>query len=305
MDGHLSRYLYFLRFERNASAKTVESYRAKIARYLEHLGNIGVKSIKDVKHPDITSLIHLLAEVGYAPRSVSSVVTAIRMFHRWLFAEGCLDFDPTLRLVSPKLPKVLPVVLEPEEVERIIIQPDIGTPLGLRDRAMLEFLYTTGVRVGELVSAVRSDLHFPNEFIRVFGKGSKERLVPIHRQAILFTERYLKEVRPMLANKHSGDALFLNWWGRALTKQGFSKILKVYVRQAGIAKRVTPHTFRHSFATHLLKGGANIRAVQEMLGHEDISTTQLYTHLDRKYLKEVHGKCHPLEKYGGHYKNQG
>ncbi|MDZ7260898.1 MAG: tyrosine recombinase XerD, partial [candidate division KSB1 bacterium] len=244
-----------------------------------------------------------LRDVGLAPSSMARNLSAIRMFHRFLMGENITYRDPTETILLPKLSKRLPTVLDIWEVEKLLEQPDVSQPLGLRDRALLEFLYATGVRASELISLKQSQLFFPQGFVRVFGKGAKERMVPIGEQAIFYVQHYQNTTRMVLAQRGlSTDVLFLNRRGQPLSRMGLWKILRFYVLKAGIAKSVSPHTLRHSFATHLLEGGADLRAVQEMLGHADISTTQIYTHLDREYLKEVHRRFHPREKYASKYK---
>jgi integrase/recombinase XerD len=214
-----------------------------------------------------------------------------------LQSEDLTTVDPTEMIGSPKLAKKLPLVLDQFEMKRLIEQPDLTMPLGIRDRALLEIAYATGMRVSELLKIELTDLMFDQQIVRVFGKGSKVRIVPVGEQAIDCVEKYLDESRPLLLkNFNKINAVFLNFHGKALSRMGFWKILNGYVIQAGISKPVSPHTIRHSFATHLIEGGADLRAVQEMLGHVSIATTQIYTHLDREYLKEVHRSFHPREK---------
>jgi integrase/recombinase XerD len=216
------------------------------------------------------------------------------MFYRFLVAEKAVDVDPTGRLDLPKLSRPLPDVLDPAEVEAILSQPDVSGPLGVRDRAILETLYATGIRVSELVSLRQSNVFPSEQFIRVTGKGSKERIVPIGRSALGWIERYRAGARAGLAGSRGGaDALFLNARGTPISRMAVWTIVRNCTRKSGIGKEVHPHTFRHSFATHLLEGGADLRSVQEMLGHVNISTTQIYTHIDREYLREVHRTCHP------------
>ncbi len=299
MERQLEEFLGFLRIERNAAHNTVVSYQNDLARYLAFLKYRNITQLSEVTPIDIRDLLQTLRELGLTSRSMSRNLSAIRMFHRFLLREGHLEFDPTENLGLPRLARTLPVTLDQWEVESILRQPNLSQPKGVRDRAMLEFLYASGVRVSELISVRLSDLFFVDGFVRVFGKGGKERIVPIGEQAIDYTQQYLRAVRPILVRSaRSEDYVFLNWQGRPLSRMGFWKILKGYVVQAGIKKHVSPHTFRHSFATHLIEGGADLRAVQEMLGHADISSTQIYTHLDREYLKEVHRTFHPREKYG-------
>jgi len=232
-----------------------------------------------------------------SPRSIARALSAIRGFHRFLVGEEQADDDPTQTIEPPKKAKTLPGVLSIAEVNEILQRPDVSSPLGLRDKAILETLYATGMRVSELTGLRQSQLLFDEELVRVFGKGSKERLVPIGRSAVKWITRYRTGPRTALASKgKSRDTLFLNARGGSLSRMAIWNIISRYSREAGIKKSVHPHTFRHSFATHLLEGGADLRAVQEMLGHADISTTQIYTHVDREYLKEVHRTFHPREK---------
>ncbi len=300
MERHLSEFLNFLRIERNASPNTALSYENDLRRYLAFLNRQrGLSELAQVQPGDIVALIQLLNELGLASASIARNVSAIRMFHRFLLAENLTEADPAANLAFSRSGKKLPTVLSPFEVQAVLQQPDIRAPLGLRDRAMLEFLYATGTRVSELLGQRLEDLYFHEGFVRIVGKGAKERLVPIGREAIDYTQRYLAEVRPVLARTGRGPGVvFLNARGAPMSRMGFWKILRKYVVQAGVRKPISPHTFRHSFATHLIEGGADLRAVQEMLGHADIATTQIYTHVDREYLKEVYVNFHPSEKYG-------
>lgn len=298
MDNLLTEFLNFLQIEKNAALNTVVSYHHDLARYLDFLKTRGITNLAQIRPADILALIQTLREIDYAPTSTARNLSAIRMFHRFLMHEDYLDHDPTANITLPKLPKYLPDTLSQFEIERILSQPDSSTPAGLRDKAMLELLYAAGLRVSELISLRLSDLFFSEGFVRIFGKGRKERIVPVGEQAVYFTQLYLRRVRPAMLKAHSGEGLFLNNRGKPLSRMGLWVILRRYVTSAGITKKVSPHTFRHSFATHLIEGGADLRAVQEMLGHADISSTQIYTHLDREFLKEVHRNFHPREKRG-------
>ncbi len=298
MENYLTEFLNFLRIEKNAANNTILSYQLDLKRYLTFLKDKRCPDLKSVHPSDIIALIHSLRNIGFAPSSSARNLSAIRMFHRFLVGENYLESDPTSNISFPKQPRTLPKTLNQFEIELILKQPVISEPKGIRDKAMLEFLYAAGLRISELISISIPDLYFSDGFIRVIGKGNKERIVPIGEQAVYFTNLYLKNVRPSIAKVGgSGDFVFLNWRGKPLTRMGFWKILRFYVIQSGINKIISPHTFRHSFATHLIEGGADLRAVQEMLGHVDISSTQIYTHLDRAYLKEVHKTFHPREKY--------
>jgi integrase/recombinase XerD len=257
----------------------------------------GVTQLENAQPLDVLAYLTRLSKDRLSSLSIARNLSAIRMFHRFLIGEGILKFDPTESINSPKLAMKLPVVLDQFEMEKLINQPDTTNKLGIRDRAFLEFAYATGVRVSELISVKLTDL-FLNEFlVRIFGKGSKVRMVPIGEQAIEWIESYCRSSRPLLAKPlQPNNVLFLNNRGNKMTRMGFWKLLRKYSLQSGITKPISPHTFRHSFATHLIEGGADLRAVQEMLGHVDISSTQIYTHLDREYLKEVHRTYHPRER---------
>ena len=304
MEKFLTVFLNHLSLERSLSPNTVESYRIDLKRYLKFLKEEKISSLEEIKEDHITKLIGILSRLGLKATSIARNLAAIKSFHKFLAREGYTQSDPASAIESPKLWRKLPVVLDQHEMEKLLDQPteavDVkkgGTVrLRLRDKAILEFLYATGVRISELVGIKRKNLLLEVGLVRVIGKGQKERVVPIGEKAIKSVEEYLSDLRPKLANQNSQDVLFLNRRGRQLSRMGLWKILRKYVNQAGIKKRVSPHTIRHSFATHLLEGGADLRAVQEMLGHADISTTQIYTHLDREYLKEVHRTFHPREK---------
>jgi integrase/recombinase XerD len=304
MKKFLTVFLSHLSLERSLSPNTVESYRLDLKRYLKFLTDEKVSSLEEIREDHITNLIGQLSGLGLKAISIARNLTAIKSFHKFLAREGYTQSDPASAIESPKLWRKLPVVLHQHEMEKLLDQPtkaiDIKKGatlrLRLRDKAILEFLYATGVRISELIGIKRKNLLLEVGLVRVIGKGQKERVVPIGEKAIKSVEEYLSDLRPKLANQNSQDVLFLNRRGRQLSRMGLWKILRKYVNKAGIKKKVSPHTIRHSFATHLLEGGADLRAVQEMLGHADISTTQIYTHLDREYLKEVHRTFHPREK---------
>ncbi|HLF15688.1 MAG TPA: site-specific tyrosine recombinase XerD [Bacteroidota bacterium] len=294
MNAALRNYLHFLRLEKNSSANTVDSYRRDLERYLSFLDGSRISSPGGAREEHVTRFVRLLGELGLSPRSVSRNVTAIRMFYRFLVAEKEVAVDPTQNLDLPKLSRTLPDVLNPAEIEAILRQPDVADPLGIRDRAILETLYATGIRVSELVSLRQSNVFHEDRFIRVMGKGSKERIVPIGRSALEWIGRYQSRTRAGLARpRGASDALFLNARGTPISRMAIWTIVRSYTVKSGIGKEVHPHTFRHSFATHLLEGGADLRSVQEMLGHVNIATTQIYTHIDREYLREVHRTYHP------------
>lgn len=294
LDRQLNKYFEFLQIEKQVAHNTIVSYEFDFTRYKEFLDSIGVNTAEKVNEEDIGGFVQSLHKSGLSPRSIARTLSAVRGFHRFLVGEEDAADDPTQNLESMKRTKSLPEVLSVAEVEQILEQPDKTKPLGIRDRAILETLYATGMRVSELVNLKQSNLMFDDELILVFGKGSKERLVPIGKSARDWVTVYQRNGRAVYAKRgKSLDFLFLNARGTRMTRQAIWDIIRKYTRASGITKEVHPHTFRHSFATHLLEGGADLRAVQEMLGHADISTTQIYTHIDREYLKEVHRTFHP------------
>ncbi len=298
MKGYLDQYLQFLSLEKNAAPNTLASYRLDIARYLAFLQSRQVTDPKGISSDLVARFLGDLRERKLSPRSVNRSFSAVKGFHKFLLIEGLVRVNPTDAVTPPRLGRSLPGVLTPEEVATILQQPRVSEhdrrSLWLRDRAILETLYATGMRVSELITVRQADLAAEQEIVRVFGKGSKERLVPIGKSALRWIERYRTECRSRLLKRGvAQDVLFLNARGTPMTRMAVWKIVQNYARQSGIGKDVHPHTFRHSFATHLLEGGADLRAVQEMLGHSDISTTQVYTHIDREYLKEVHRTFHP------------
>ena len=294
LSRQLRLYRDFLRMEKQASDHTLASYGFDLAKYERFLDRLHIRNAAVVAESHLRRFVHSLHDDRLSPRSIARTLSAIRGFHRFLAGEGEATNDPTEGLDTPKKAKALPGVLTIPEIDRIFQQPDTKKPLGLRDRAILETLYASGLRVSELSGLKQSDVLFDEGLLVVFGKGSKQRIVPIGSSARKWIQHYQREVRPRLARKaRSGDILFLNSRGGKLSRMAVWKMIQLFSRRAGIAAGVHPHTFRHSFATHLLEGGADLRAVQEMLGHADISTTQIYTHIDREYLKEVHKTFHP------------
>jgi len=286
-------FLDHLRFERSLADNTLEAYRHDIVRMAAHARKLGRATPADVTTADLRALLLDLKEMGLAPSSLARNLSSIRTYYRFLIGEGELQGDPSDRISMPKQWRRLPDALSVPEMEALLEAPDLLHPLAWRDRAMLEFAYATGVRVSELIGVRIRDLHLDEQFASVFGKGSKERLVPLGRQAIGRLSIYLRETRPALDRGKGEGRVFLNARGAPLTRMGVWKILREHVKTAGIEKRVTPHTLRHTFATHLLEGGADLLAVQEMLGHADIATTQIYTHVDRNYLAQEHRAHHP------------
>ena len=290
--SYLEQFAAHLGVERGLSKNTVEAYRRDVGRYLRFLADSGVCE-RSCAEGHVSGYVRSLDCAGLEATSIARNLSAVKMYHRFLVGEGISQSEPSEGVSPPKTRRGLPSVLNIFEVERLLEQPDLGEPLGIRDRALMETLYAVGVRASEAITLRCGDLLLDSEIVRVIGKGNKERVVPIGATAAEYVILYLREVRPRLVKPQSEDVLYLNWRGRNLTRMGVWKMLKRYSRQAGIQKAVSPHTLRHSFATHLLEGGADLRAVQEMLGHADISTTQIYTHLDREYRKEVHRTYHP------------
>lgn len=298
MNKYCTDYLHFLQLEKNSSQNTIASYRLDITRYLEFLQKQNVHRLEDVTETHASRFLGSLRSRGLSPRSVTRTFSAIRGFHKFLIGDGVVTTNPTESIDAPKLPRSLPDVLTQAEVDAILNQPAPSPQdrknLWLRDKAILEVLYATGMRVSELIGLRQSSILADEGIVRVFGKGSKERIVPIGRPALAWLNRYKEETRASLQRRgKSGNAVFLNAHGGPMTRMSIWNIVQTYARKAGLSKEVHPHTFRHSFATHLLEGGADLRAVQEMLGHSDIATTQIYTHIDREYLKEVHRTFHP------------
>lgn len=289
----MTDYITRLDVEEGLSPNTLEAYIHNVGRYIAWLGSRGISRPDRVTKQDVIGFIGELEELELSPISVSRNFSAIRSYHRFLKSERLAAEDPTETVEVRSTRRKLPDTLSIEEVVRLIESPDVSDPLGLRDRAMLEFAYATGTRVSELITMPVSGVLFREDIVRITGKGSKERIVPLGSTAKEQVLAYLERSRPALMGKTPRDTLFLNARGGPLTRMGFWKILRKYVIQAGITRHTSPHTLRHSFATHLLEGGADIRVLQELLGHSNIATTEIYTHIDREYLKEVHRTFHP------------
>jgi len=289
----LERFRDYLALEAGNSGNTVASYLRDITRLAEYATSRGAKTPNQLSAAQLREFIYFLKDVGLATTTIGRQISAIRTYFKFLVGEGLAARDPSERLESPKRWRTLPAVLSVADVEKLLQAPNTDEPLAIRDRAMLEFAYATGVRVSELVALKLQDILFEDGVARVFGKGAKERLVPVGRRALGAVSLYAREIRPTLDRGHGRGVLFLNARGTPLSRVGAWGVIKANARRAGLAKRVTPHTLRHTFATHLLEGGADLRAVQEMLGHVDLATTQLYTHVDRDYLRTVHKSYHP------------
>jgi integrase/recombinase XerD len=282
-----------LSFERGVSPRTLEAYRRDIERMAAFLESRGVGRVGDATSHDLREYVYHLKDRGLQPSSIRRNLSAVRTYFAFLLAEGLVVTDPTERVELPRAWRRLPGVLSVAEVERLLDAPDPAEQLYWRDKSLLEVAYASGVRVSELIALKVRDLDLVEGLATVLGKGSKERLVPIGRSAARALAVYLREIRPLLVRGDTEGTVFLNHRGGPLSRMGVWSILRKHVGRAGIRKRVTPHTLRHSFATHLLEGGADLAAVQEMLGHADIATTQIYTHVEREYLRDVHRKFHP------------
>jgi integrase/recombinase XerD len=290
---HLERFQDYLALEAGNSRHTVASYLRDITRLAEYASSRAAKQPEHISAAQLRDFIYFLKDLGLAPTTIRRQISAIRTYFKFLVGEGIAARDPSERIESPKQWRTLPTVLSVAEIGKLLDAPNTNEPLAMRDVAMLEFAYATGVRVSELVALKLQDILFTDGVARIFGKGAKERLVPVGRRALGAVSSYAREIRPALDRGKARGFLFLNARGTPLSRVGAWGVIKATARRAGLTKRVTPHTLRHTFATHLLEGGADLRAVQEMLGHADLSTTQRYTHVDRDYLRTVHRSYHP------------
>ncbi len=292
---YIKSFSQYLMLEKSLSVNSIKAYLNDVTKFTEYLMLSELELTPneiEVKH--IRSFLQFINELGLSPFSQARMLSGIKAFFKYLVYDEELDNDVSVLVEAPKLGRKLPDVLEFHEIEKLLSSIDLSTPEGMRNRAMIETLYSSGLRVSELINLKISHLYFENGFIRVVGKGDKERLVPIGQEAIKFNTIYWKEIRNHITIKPGNqDFLFLNRRGAGLTRVMVFIIVKKQCEIAGIKKKVSPHTFRHSFATHLLEGGADLRAVQEMLGHESITTTEIYTHMDREYLKQVIKDFHP------------
>ncbi|MAT59571.1 MAG: site-specific tyrosine recombinase XerD [Ignavibacteriae bacterium] len=298
MKEFLKEYLAFLKFEKNLSENSIQSYRNDLSKLLNFAESEKVNDLNEIDFPLIRKFFEIQKKEGVSSGTTARYRSSLKGFFKYLSKNQYIEKNPVDKLASTKISRKLPSYLTFNEIELILDKINhADIPLGLRDKAMLEIAYSCGLRVSELINLKISDLFFNEEVIRVIGKGSKQRLVPIGTSAINWVTEYLKFSRPILENKiKSANIVFLNKRGTKLSRMGIWKILDKYAKEAGITKDVHPHVLRHSFATHLIEGGADLRAVQEMLGHSDISTTQIYTHIDRDYIKEVHRNHHPRGK---------
>lgn len=294
-DIYIQEYENYLKLERSLSANSVEAYVRDVSKFKQFLEISGSDITPlQVSMVELQNFIEYINELGMSAFSQARIISGLKSFYKFVLYEGELDSDPTELLEAPKLGRKLPDTLSVEEIDQILAAIDHSKPEGMRNRAMLETLYSSGLRVSELIGLKMSNVHSDVGFLRIFGKGSKERLVPIGKEALKYIKIYQNEVRVHLDIKPGNESfMFLNRNGRQLSRQMVFIVIKTLVEKAGIKKTISPHTFRHSFATHLIEGGADLRAVQEMLGHESITTTEIYTHLDRDYLRQVIQEFHP------------
>ena len=294
LTPELEDYFHFLQIEKGLAENTISSYRRDLRNYVHHIKKKSIHlSWNEVDRNDIITFLYDEKDAGKSAATLARSISSIKSFHQFLIREQIVTHDPSEHIETPKKEQKLPDVLSAEEIEKLLAFSD-SSPLKIRNRALLELLYGTGLRVSELASLKVSDLHMTMGFLRCYGKGAKERIVPLGNLATKATETYLETARPHLIRKRQTEnTLFVNHHGRPLTRQGIWKILHKACMDAGITKRITPHTLRHSFASHLLENGADLRSVQEMLGHSDISTTQIYMHVTKTRLKDIYQSYHP------------
>jgi len=293
MESLLKAFIEYISSERGLAKNTIDSYQRDLKNYISFLNSENIYNINNTTRTIIVSYLLYMQKQGKASSSISRACAAIKAFYHFLMNERLIQSDPTVNLDSPKMEHRLPRVLTVEDVINLLNQPDTRNCWGIRDKSMLELLYATGIRVSELIKIRVEDINTDVGFLRCFGKGSKERIVPIGSIALNYLKLYINTARSEILKGYESDILFLNHRGQALSRQGVWKILRKYAAKAGLSSKITPHTLRHSFATHLLENGADLRAVQEMLGHADISTTQIYTHITRKKIKEVYDRTFP------------
>ncbi|MHB8064816.1 MAG: site-specific tyrosine recombinase XerD [Ruminiclostridium sp.] len=292
MEAHVEPFLNFLERDKRLSLNTLQSYKRDIEQYITYLNNINVSTITNTNKTTVIAYLLYLQKKGRATSTISRNLASIRSFYQFLYKKKIIDIDPTSELESPKVEKKLPQILSTQEVELLLDQPKCLDLKGIRDKAMLELLYATGIRVSELISLNLNDINLDIGFLTC-NKGSRERTIPIGSISVAAVHEYLNKSRKFLLQDVNDESLFVNINGRRLTRQGFWKIIKHYKNQANINKDITPHTLRHSFAAHLLENGADLRSIQEMLGHSDISSTQIYAQMAKNKIKEIYKKTHP------------
>lgn len=293
METIIEEYLKFIQIEKGLSENTIGAYRRDLKKYQLHMQEQKIAHIDFIDRQTIQECLGSLIDQGASAKSIARFISTIRSFHQFALREKYAAKDPTVLIETPKYEKKLPDVLDVEEVIQLLETPDLTKNNGYRDRTILELLYATGMRVTELIQIEIDDVNLIMGFVKVFGKGNKERIIPLGDTVIEYLDTYINTVRPQLLKKTVTNVLFLNLHGRPLTRQGIWKLIKQYGLRANINKTLTPHTLRHSFATHLLENGADLRAVQEMLGHSDISTTQLYTHVSKTQIRQMYNQFHP------------
>lgn len=294
MYDALEDFFHYLQIERGLARNTLISYERDLKQYYQYINNEKEQAHwEDIDRHDIVAFLYAVKTTGKSSATIARMISSIRSFHQFLIREQIVTHDASIHIESPKTDRLLPAVITAEEVD-LLLHISERTPLSIRNKAMLELLYATGLRVSELVSLQMNDLHLMMGFVRCLGKGNKERIIPVGDIAKTALEDYLEHARPILTKKKQQEKkLFVNHHGRPLSRQGFWKIIKSIALEAGLTKEITPHTLRHSFATHLLENGADLRSVQEMLGHADISTTQIYTHITKTRLKDMYDQFHP------------
>ena len=293
MDKLVEEFLNYLSVEKGLAENTLSSYRGDLAKYIKYLTQNNIDSFGKTNRSNVTNFMLYLKEKGLNSNSIARALIAIKVLYRFLVNERYLKDDITSVISLPKLWRKLPEVLSSDEVERLLTSPNLRTKLGIRDKAVLELMYATGMRVSEIASLKLNDLNLDMGFVKCTGKGQKERIIPLGTYASRALMRYLNRARPKFLKQKDENSLFLSRLGKKISRQTFWKTIKHYTKKSKIKKEIAPHTLRHSFATHLLERGADLRTVQEMLGHSDISTTQIYTHINKERLKQIHRKYHP------------
>jgi len=294
LNQFLQEYLAYLKLEKNLSEQSVISYFSDLKKFLSFIEEEKYSDLNTITTKLISKYFEIMRDLGISSSTTARYLSSVKGFFKYLSSQEYIEKDPAEILSTRITERKLPTVLSFEEIDKLLQTPNVEEKLGLRDKAILELFYSCGLRVSELINLKISDLYFSDEVIRVLGKGSKQRIVPIGSSAIYWITEYLQKVRVFLEKKmKSENVIFLNVRGTKLSRMGIWKIVNKYAQEAEIVKEFHPHTFRHSFATHLLEGGADLRAVQEMLGHADISTTQIYTHIDRDFIKQMHKDFHP------------
>lgn len=292
MIHYLDEYIFFMSAEKHKSQNTLQSYKRDILQYITYITGSGIKSFKDTDTQTVKTYVSDLENAGRAPSTVSRVITSIRSFYIYLVRNGAAESDPTMDIEAPHIEKKLPKVLSAQQVDKLLNQPNTNECKGCRDSAMLELLYATGIRVSELINLNVGDINLEMRFIRCIGNRG-ERIIPFGKKAYEALSKYLEFARPMLVHDSEETAMFVNCSGIRISRQGFWKVIKQYQNLAGIKEEITPHSLRHSFAAHLLENGADLKAIQEMMGHADISSTQIYTHIMNSRLQDVYAKAHP------------